>query len=197
MVVPDRVEMAVAFLTVSGCATAAPLNPDYTASEFEQYLTNTGATALIVPEGSEIPVRPVAETLGLTVIELTAEHHSPAGVFKLKGGHRTVANQPGPAQGTDIALVLSTSGTTSKPKIVPLFHARWTDMAYRNARWYSLDSDDQCLNIMPLSYHHGLHTALVLPLSVGCSVVVPTFFDAKEFFRTLRMFSPTWPASAR
>ena len=84
--------MAVAFLTVSGCVTAAPLNPDYTASEFEQYLSNTKVTALIVPEGSATPVRPVAETLGLTVIELTTEHRSPAGVFKLKGGHRAVAN---------------------------------------------------------------------------------------------------------
>jgi acyl-CoA synthetase (AMP-forming)/AMP-acid ligase II len=192
LVVPDRPDMAVAFLSVSGCATAAPLNPEYSASEFERYLSDTRSKALIVAAGLDTPVRAVAEGLGLTVIELSSDHQAPAGTFKLSGGHRAVADRPGPAQPADIALVLPTSGTTSKPKIVPLCHARMTDMARRNARAYALDSNDRCLNIMPLAYHHGLNAALVLPLSAGCSVVLPQFFDANEFFKALKEFSPTW-----
>ena len=84
MVVPDRPEMAVAFLTVAGCTTPAPLNPEYTASEFERYLSNIRATALIVAEGSDTAARPVAEGLGLTLIELTVESRSPTDVNYLK-----------------------------------------------------------------------------------------------------------------
>ena len=192
IVVPDRPEMAVAFLTVSSCATGAPLNPDYTASEFELYLQELKVKALIVPAGLKTPARAAARRLGVTVIDLVAQPGSPAGVFKLSGGQPAAAARAGPAQAADLVLVLHTSGTTSKPKIVPICHARMTGRAYTNAGWFALEPDDRCLNIMPLSYHHGLNGALVSPLAAGSSIVCPPRFDADEFFGLLEEFNPTW-----
>src|SRR3972149_5701170 len=48
VVLPNGPEMAVAFLSVASMATCAPLNPAYRAGEFEYYLSDLNAKALLV-----------------------------------------------------------------------------------------------------------------------------------------------------
>jgi acyl-CoA synthetase (AMP-forming)/AMP-acid ligase II len=125
MVLPNGPEMAAAFIAVATAATAAPLNPAYRSDEFEFYMTDLRAKALLVEQGSASPAVAVAERLGLTVIEL-APSAAGAGAFTLTrrvGSPALVgasAASPGAAGPDDIALILHTSGTTSRPKIVPL-----------------------------------------------------------------------------
>ncbi|MDP6063434.1 MAG: AMP-binding protein, partial [SAR202 cluster bacterium] len=52
IVLPNGIEMIVSFLAVSSVATAAPLNPAYKADEFDFYLGDTGAKALITSDGT-------------------------------------------------------------------------------------------------------------------------------------------------
>ncbi|HQU02473.1 MAG TPA: AMP-binding protein, partial [Acetobacteraceae bacterium] len=47
MVLPNGPEMAALFVTAACCATTAPLNPAYKADEFEFYLSDLNASALI------------------------------------------------------------------------------------------------------------------------------------------------------
>ena len=120
IVLPNGPEMAAAFLAVGSAATSAPLNPAYRAEEFEFYLTDLSARALLVEAGSDSPAVAVAERLGIPILRLEVGDGAAAGAFTLAGRANGAAARPGLAEPSDIALVLHTSGTTSRPKIVPL-----------------------------------------------------------------------------
>src|SRR6202034_4828001 len=75
-----------------------------------------------------------------------------------------------PAEPHDIALILHTSGTTSRPKIVPLTHANIWTSARNIAASLELSANDRALNVMPLFHIHGLIAGLSAPLSRGGAV---------------------------
>ena len=190
IVLPNGPEMATAFLAVAGAATTAPLNPAYKDEEFEFYLTDLKAKALIVYQGMETPARAVAARLGVPVLELVPG--AAAGEFTLAGGNPGKAANPGAAGPDDVALVLHTSGTTARPKIVPLSHANVTASAGNIARTLALGEADACLNVMPLFHIHGLMAATLSSLAGGGSVICTPGFNALRFFGWLDAEKPTW-----
>tara|TARA_R110002111_G_scaffold176492_4_gene242040 strand:- start:1903 stop:3423 length:1521 start_codon:yes stop_codon:yes gene_type:complete len=192
IVLPNGPEMASAFVTVACAATTAPLNPDYKAEEFEFYLDDLKAKALLVEEGSKSPAVEVAKKLGIAVIELVAGDNTPAGYFTLKGDSIGTATKPGAAEAEDIALILHTSGTTSRPKIVPLSHRNVTASARNIARSLNLEPADKCLNIMPLFHIHGLIAAVLSSLQAGASVTCTPGFNALKVFGWIADESPSW-----
>ena len=70
VVLPNGPEMAVTFLSVIAVAACAPLNPDYQKQEYDFYLSDINASALIVQAGMDSPARLVARSLNIPVIEL-------------------------------------------------------------------------------------------------------------------------------
>lgn len=189
LVLPNGPELAAAFLGVSAAAVCAPLNPAYRDSEFDFYLEDLRAEAVIVPRGVDSPVRAVAQKHGIALVELAAPSDAAAGEFTLSGN---VAATSHAAQENDVALVLHTSGTTSRPKLVPLTHANLCTSAYNIARTLRLTPGDRCLNVMPLFHIHGLIAATLSSLGAGGSVVCTPGFDAAQFFTWLEEFQPTW-----
>jgi acyl-CoA synthetase (AMP-forming)/AMP-acid ligase II/thioesterase domain-containing protein len=192
VVLPNGPEMAAAFLGVTAAATCAPLNPAYRPSEFEFYLSDLKAKALIVQSGLESPARTVAEQLGIPIIELTPSLQAEAGIFMLQGQTRSRPAQPGFALSRDVALVLHTSGTTSRPKIVPLAQANLHASPRQIQAVFHLDPSDRCLNIMPLFHIHGLIGAVLSSLAAGASVVCTPGFYAPQFFEWMEQWLPTW-----
>ena len=192
IVLPNGPEMAAAFIAVSAAATTAPLNPAYKAEEFEFYLTDLKAKALVVQQGVETPARAVAERLGVPVLELVPDAEAGAGAFALEGGTAGEAARPGAAETGDVALVLHTSGTTARPKIVPLTHGNVTASAQSIARTLELSPKDACLNVMPLFHIHGLIAATLASLAGGGAVVCTPGFNALRFFGWLDTEKPTW-----
>lgn len=207
IVLPNGPEMAAAFVTVAAWATTCPLNPAYRAEEYDFYLSDLQAKAILVPEGYDGPALEPARRLGLTILRLSVPEDAEAGAFELTA--RTLAAEGAPegatpdsvphveidtdpAQSGDIALILHTSGTTSRPKIVPLLHSNLVASAGNIARSLDLTSDDRCLNVMPLFHIHGLLAAVSASLSVGGSVWCAPGFDALRFFGWLGMAEPTW-----
>ena len=112
IVLPNGPEMAAAFVTVAQSATTAPLNPAYKEDEFAFYLEDLKARAIIVEAGYTGPARAAADRFGMTVIELTATQ--PAGTFTLSTDVTGSAADTVPTA-DDVALILHTSGTTSRP----------------------------------------------------------------------------------
>ena len=193
IVLPNGPEMASAFLAIAGGATTAPLNPTYTADEFDFYLSDLHAKILVVAAGSDSPARAAAEKLGLPVAELNWNPKDKSGLFQLHG--EAVGDPPpngGAAQADDVALVLHTSGTTSRPKIVPLSHANVCATAANVREILALVPNDHCLNIMPLFHIHGLMAAVLGSLGAGAGVCCTPGFNAMKFFRWMKEAKPTW-----
>ena len=192
IVLPNGPEMAASFLTVAAAATCAPLNPAYRANEFEFYLTDTRAKALLIAAGAESPAREVAKALRIPAIDVHVSPSKPAGSFELRGERRAGAVAFDLAAADDVALILHTSGTTSKPKIVPLTQRNLRASAGHIATTLQLTPNDRCLNVMPLFHIHGLMGALLSSMSAGASVVCSPGFDAERFFEWLDRYEPTW-----
>ena len=98
----------------------------------------------------------------------------------------------GCASADDVALVLHTSGTTSRPKIVPLSHTNICATAGNVRESLALVPEDRCLNVMPLFHIHGLMAAVLGSLGAGASVFCTPGFNAMKFFRWMKEAQPTW-----
>jgi acyl-CoA synthetase (AMP-forming)/AMP-acid ligase II len=197
IVLDNGPEMAAAFLAIGAGATAAPLNPSYRADEYEFYLTDLRAKLLVIAAGKETPAAAVAMKLGVPIARLVAHPGRGAGNFTLDFPETMPASaaQPRPprmASPDDIALVLHTSGTTSRPKIVPLSQRNVCASAHNIRRTLSLTKHDVGLCVMPLFHIHGLMAALLAPLSAGGAVCCTPGFNALKFFAWLGEVNPTW-----
>ena len=93
---------------------------------------------------------------------------------------------------TATALILHTSGTTSRPKMVPLSQANLLASAGNIAATLRLAAADRCLNVMPLFHIHGLMAPVLATLRVGAEVACTPGFDALRFFAWLKDTKPTW-----
>ena len=195
IVLSNGPEMASAFVSVAAGAATAPLNPRYTEPEFAFYLSDLGAKALIVAEGDPSPARSAAAELGVPVLEVSADPDRPAGVFEFAtppATGRAPAARPGMAAPDDTALVLHTSGTTSRPKIVPLLHSNVCATARHIRETLALEPSDRCLNVMPLFHIHGLMACVLSTLGAGASVHCTPGFNALKVFGWFDECVPTW-----
>ena len=194
IVLPNGPEMATAYISVAMATTTAPLNPAYRVDEYSFYLNDLSAKALLVEAGSTSPAVEAATSLNIPILELITNDQRPAGSFDIVP-KETMSGTPasgGLAQTDDVALVLHTSGTTSRPKIVPLTHKNVCASAGNIRTTLSLTPDDRCVNVMPLFHIHGLMAAVLASLSAGASVFCTDGFNALRFFAQLEEANPTW-----
>jgi acyl-CoA synthetase (AMP-forming)/AMP-acid ligase II len=192
IVLPGGAETALAFLSVSCAATSAPLNPLYQKSEFEYYLTDLEARALLTLKNHDSPARKVAASLSIPIFELIPPLDNKSIWLNIESDHIEPYPVPIAISEENVALVLHTSGTTSKPKQVQLSHRNLSISARHVSSWLSLSKNDRCLNIMPLFHIHGIIAALLASISAGGSVVCPASFNAPKFFEWVDEYKPTW-----
>jgi len=193
-VLPTGPEMAVAFLATASGATNVPLSPDLREEELFFHLENPGVKGIIVESGSSPEARTVAAAKEIPIIELKPDPREAAGVFSLdaEGAESAPSHSRNRGRTGDTALVLHTSGTTSRPKIVPLTHTNICLSAKNVASVLRLTHRDRCLNVMPLFHAHGLIACVLASLSVGGSVVCTPGYSPADFFRWMESFSATW-----
>ncbi|MBN8475305.1 acyl--CoA ligase [Sulfuritalea sp.] len=193
IVLPNGPEMAACFLAVATGTASAPLNPAYRQDEFEFYLGDLNAKLLIAMQGVDTPARAAAAKLGVPIVELVPDTAVGAGSFSLLGaGAGSAAANGGFAQPDDVAMVLHTSGTTSRPKIVPLSQKNLCASAANIRRTLAFTPQDRGLNIMPLFHIHGLIAGVLAPISAGSEVFCSSGFDALKFFGWMDECHPTW-----
>ena len=191
LVLPEGAESAVASVAVAAHVACAPLDPACSEREFQSHLTALRATALLVPHGSQSTAIAVAKSLNIHILRLLPAIASPAGLFSLSGdGEPHNDDEPTLGQG-DPALLLFTSGTAARPKLVPLTHQNLCVSAYNISSALLLQPSDRCLGVMPLYHIHGLST-LFASLVSGGSYVSMAGFSTESFFACLDEFRPTW-----
>jgi len=189
IVFPNGPEAIVLFLAAARVGTACPLNPAYKEAEFRFYLEDTGARFLLAPRENGTDARK-ALSAGSTVIEGEIDD---AGRLSLESnGSRSEMRSIAPPEPDDIALVLHTSGTTSRPKRVPLRHRNLTASVANIVESYRLGPEDVSLCAMPLFHVHGLVASALATLASGGTVSVPRRFTPMMFWPAARQARPTW-----
>jgi acyl-CoA synthetase (AMP-forming)/AMP-acid ligase II len=190
MVYPNSPEAIVLFLAAAVAGTAAPLNPTYKREEFAFYLEDTRARVLLVPSGDSLAAREALPAGGM-VIEASFAAGGSLRFEPISEGASRRASPNGPAD-DDVALVLHTSGTTSRPKMVPLRHRNLAASVANIIPSYRLTEDDVSLCLMPLFHVHGLVASALATLGSGGTVVVPHRFSPFEFWGLLGEHRVTW-----
>lgn len=177
----NGIDFLVAFLAITWVrAVAAPFNPGYTADELRFYLEDANATAVIVPEGAHAS-RDAATDLGLAQWVV--------GELEVTDTAGRTLDDP---KADDVALFLHTSGTTSRPKGVPLTHGSLMASIRNIVDTYQLSATDTTVVVMPLFHVHGLVGATLSTLSSGGSVALPERFRASSFWDTMEAVGATW-----
>ena len=185
VVLPNGPTMAAAFVAIAPWCSIAPLNPAYTKEELAFYLQDLEANLLIADKSAMNAIE-VAQNLGIKVVEI--EESNTAGVFSLTGTGRSAS----PRDLDEISLILHTSGTTSRPKMVPLTERNLVSSATNIAKTLHLSTSDRCLNVMPLFHIHGLMAPILATLYSGGSVYCTPGFDVLRFFTWLEAAQPSW-----
>jgi acyl-CoA synthetase (AMP-forming)/AMP-acid ligase II len=191
IVLPNNLEYLVTFLASTWArAIAAPLNPGYKVEEFRFYMEDAGAKAVIVAPG-EHPAREAAQQLRIPIWECGLSGQGQ--VFVRRQNGKSPANpDTSEPKVDDVALFLHTSGTTSRPKGVPLTHGNLMTSIANIAATYQLTARDRSLIVMPLFHVHGLIGATLSTLHTGGAVVVPPKFSAGAFWQTAAKYNVTW-----
>ena len=190
IVVPNGAIAASSFVAVANAAAAAPLNPAYTRDEFAFYLDDLSASLLLCTD-ADGPAAEAARSLDIPVVLMRDAQDLRAGEFELD----LPPADPLPldaGDGGDIALVLHTSGTTSRPKIVPLSQQNVSASAANVASSLALSAEDRCVNIMPLFHIHGLIAVILASLRAGAAVYCTPGFNAVRVFGWFEDASPSW-----
>jgi acyl-CoA synthetase (AMP-forming)/AMP-acid ligase II len=189
LVFPNGIEAIVLFLAAAAAGVAAPLNPAYKEDEFRFYLGDLEARALVVPKGGAGAAR-AALADDAVLIEAHLDNH---GQLVLESEAPSDPSRTAVGAGDDdVALVLHTSGTTSRPKQVPLRQRNLAASIDSIAATYALTADDVALCVMPLFHIHGLMASTMATLRSGGTVVAPTRFDPMTFWPVAAEHGATW-----
>ncbi|KAG8885103.1 hypothetical protein FRB97_002268 [Tulasnella sp. 331] len=194
---PNSVEFVVGFLgTGATRAVSAPLNPAYSSNEVEFYLGDTKPVLLLLPRGGNQEALKAAKTIGIRTAEFSIDHRGNVIIQVIFEGKKKSAQSSqgvgGDPQPDDVALVLHTSGTTGRPKSVPLTHHNLMTTAKNVVKTYWLSPSDRSYLVMPLFHVHGLLAGLLAPLRSKGSIVIPDKFSANRFWKDFSSTHCTW-----
>ncbi len=191
LVLPNGPEIVEAVLAVTAIgAAAAPLNPAYTHDELAFYLGDLHPRLLVLPFGSASTARGAAQE-GVEIVDLVPTPGS-APALLLRGREVAPLGSFEPGTADDAALLLYTSGTTSRPKQVQLLQRNLTASARTIAEHYRLGRDDVSYCAMPLFHVHGLVASALAAFAGGGSIVLPRRLAPRRFWREARAAGITW-----
>lgn len=189
-VIPSRPEMAVACAALPSSCTFAPLGSGLTTEGYSQLFTRMHAAAVLVPKDHDHCSRTAAQRVGIAEIEMASDPDAPAGLFTLRlsrNGHpprNTSTTRP------DFAYILTSSGTTGQPKLVPATHRQTLLYAKAACEWLEYSSRDVSCHLMPFHSGNGLR-GLINRLLAGVSQVCLPEADVEAFFKALEQYPVT------
>jgi acyl-CoA synthetase (AMP-forming)/AMP-acid ligase II len=193
---PNTVEYVIMFLAVIRVrATAAPLNQAYTAEEFEFYLSDSESKLLLTGKEGNEAAGSAASKIGIRHVTATLKdvdlgiHLSDVSESCPDSSAASIVNEP-----SDVALFLHTSGTTSRPKGVPLTQLNLASSVKNIKSVYKLIESDSTVIVLPLFHVHGLLAGLLSSLGAGAAVTLPSAgrFSASTFWSDMNKSNATW-----
>jgi acyl-CoA synthetase (AMP-forming)/AMP-acid ligase II len=187
---PDIVLLLLA-ITALG-AGAAPLNPAYTETEFGFYLSDIVPRLMLIPASGIAAASAAADSAGTTLVAVQPADDGPPELLTSGGDAGAPERSFEPGTPDDVAFVLHTSGTTSRPKQVPLRQRNLMASARTIAAHYQLGASDVSFCVMPLFHIHGLVASTFAALGAGGAVITPRRFTPHRFWPQAREHGATW-----
>ena len=185
IVLNNSIDFVVSFFSIVNVGVSAPLNPNYTEAEFSFYFKDLKPKIIISNFEENHPAILCAKKNNIKVIKIENFSFVDAKKNKIKTEIKT-------SNSNDIALILHTSGTTSKPKMVPLNHKNLVTSAKNIGKTLKLSIKDKNIILMPSFHIHGIVASILAPLVFGGKIVILPRFNALSFFKSLEKHSPTW-----
>lgn len=190
ILLPDGPALAITILGVACRAAALPVNPNLTAPELDDLFAARHIKAVILSDTVKSPAGDIAMRRGICQFE----------AMRVMDGVQIALRSPPldpktlrcDVQADDIAVVLRTSGTTARPKLVSVTHRNLLSTATAIEEWFALTGADRALSVMPLYFAVGLKISLFTPLIVGASVAFPAPSGDADLLRALTELAPTW-----
>lgn len=190
ILLPERVRTAAAHLAIVSTCVSAPLNPDMTPEELVTTVNDLHLNALLIDDSTPDRLRRRAESLGVQIL-IADDRSNIAGIFKI-----TTELDPGdvdtaPPTFEDIAVLMQTSGTTSKQKTVPRRHSNQVAQLIGFSKALGMTPSDRCMNLMPVYHTTGIGSEFLAPILTGASVV---FIDLNPatLESMVERYRPTW-----
>ncbi|MFL2783516.1 MAG: acyl--CoA ligase [Dehalococcoidia bacterium] len=191
IVLENTLDFMVDFLAVTRAgAIAAPLNPAYTVDEFKFFMEDADAKLVIVSEGATAAIE-AANSLSIPFL-ISSVNSDGKVVLSHENNDLSKSIDPENPSPDDIALFLHTSGTTSRPKGVPLTHSNLMTSLNNIVKTYGLTENDTALVVMPLFHVHGLIGVALSSLNSAGTIVIPPRFSASNFWQNQVLTNATW-----
>ncbi len=96
----------------------------------------------------------------------------------------------------DVALIIMTSGTTSRPKATLITHNNLVFSERVFSKGYHLTHDDICFMPSPLNHATGFNHGLISTMQLGARVILQQKFDAVEAINIMNREKATWTMGA-
>ena len=192
LALPNGPDVVLLLLAVTALgAAAAPLNLAYTATEYQFFLTDIAPRLMLTPASGAAAATAAAAATGTTVLGVRPTGDGPPELLA-DGQAATLQRAFEPGSPEDVALILHTSGTTSRPKQVPLRQRNLMASARTIAAHYRLGQADVSFCVMPLFHIHGLVASTFAALGAGGAVIAPRRFTPQRFWPQAREHGATW-----
>lgn len=201
LVVPDGPAAAQLILGICCHCSLVPINPASKPVEMIQTAAETRLDALVVPASLQVQWPDLSELHELVLLQALLHGGKP--VLRPVGAATQAAERAAAPRESRTTLLLRSSGTTGKPKLVPVTHRNMLSMAAKMAspQWFGLGPEDRAASILPLYYAAGIKTQLLVPLMVGGSVAFAPPGRGVHISEWLFRLQPTYfgssPASLR
>lgn len=179
-------------------ATAAPLNAAYTAEKFEFYLSDSESKLLVTSIEGNGPAETAASKLNIQHMTAALPDAHAELVLSFSPSNSNDFDSDSVLEivndGSDVALFLHTSGTTSRPKGVPLTQFNLASSVNNIKSVYQLNDSDSTVIVLPLFHVHGLMAGLLSSLAAGAAVALPAAgrFSASTFWADMVQYNATW-----
>jgi acyl-CoA synthetase (AMP-forming)/AMP-acid ligase II/thioesterase domain-containing protein/acyl carrier protein len=199
IMLPDGPELAVAVVAAVCHAVAVPLHPELTATELDELFAMLRIDALVVSDRVDSAGRDVAARHGALLLEASCDRPGDLKIF----GSAAAMSAPTDSElalGEGVrpdtpAIILRTSATTGRPKLVPLTHRNLTFTADKRTFLFNLTADDRALCATPLYYSQALKGMLLTSLLLGGSVACPDRAVNRDVVSWVTDLQPTWLAA--
>lgn len=186
---PDGAACLVTQLGVMNVCACAPLNPLLTVSELRHDLVELGASALVCCPDL---IAGLQLTRELRITAILASVKDGECVWEVSApGPRLFTTPPTAKPNAGAAILLHTSATTGRRKIVPLSRANLRAACRNTSQSLQLTSQDRLLVMARLFHAQGILSALS-QWSCGGTVLVSNTFEPAVFTRLLTGLEPTW-----